>query len=199
MTTMEPSPGRRERKKAATRRSIGDAALRLSLERGFDHVTVAQIADEADVSVSTLFQHFPSKEAMLFDDDTARESALLDAVRLRGAGRSALTALREHIGSRVPPGGEGDPDLAQFRALVARTPALVDYARAMWVRHEVALAAVLADELDRTSDDLQVRALAHFCVSAHYLVEHDDAATSARDTDLVFDLITLGAEHVFGA
>ncbi|WP_280431681.1 helix-turn-helix domain-containing protein, partial [Nocardia brasiliensis] len=57
-------PGRRERKKAANRQALADAALRLFLERGYDAVGVREIADAADVSVATLFKHFPGgKEA----------------------------------------------------------------------------------------------------------------------------------------
>ncbi|KJK57800.1 hypothetical protein UK12_14285 [Saccharothrix sp. ST-888] len=55
--------GRRERKKAATRRALADAALRLFLERGYEQVGIREIADAADVSTTTLFKHFPVKEA----------------------------------------------------------------------------------------------------------------------------------------
>ncbi|WP_280454554.1 TetR/AcrR family transcriptional regulator, partial [Nocardia brasiliensis] len=59
-------PGRRERKKAANRQALADAALRLFLERGYDAVGVREIADAADVSVATLFKHFPGgKEALV--------------------------------------------------------------------------------------------------------------------------------------
>jgi AcrR family transcriptional regulator len=59
------------------------AALRLFLERGFDDVTVAEVADAADVSVTTVFDHFPSKEALVFDEEAEREVQLLGAVRER--------------------------------------------------------------------------------------------------------------------
>src|ERR1700761_6646875 len=73
-----PEPGdaqsRQMRKRLATRRSISDAATRLFFERGFDHVTVDQIAEAADVSRMTVFNHFARKEDMFFDlDDDARE------------------------------------------------------------------------------------------------------------------------------
>lgn len=62
-----PAVGRRERKKAATRQAIADAALELFLEHGFDRVSVRDVAEKADVSTTTLFAHFPSKESLVFD------------------------------------------------------------------------------------------------------------------------------------
>src|SRR5215475_5880055 len=93
-----PAPmGRRERKKAATRQAIADAALRLFLERGYDEVGIREIADAADVSTTTLFKHFPGKEALVFDQDRNREAVLVAAVRERAAGQSVVDALRQHV------------------------------------------------------------------------------------------------------
>lgn len=75
--------GRRERKKAQTRQALADAALKLFLERGYDEVGVKEVADAADVSVTTLFKYFPSKEALLFDQDDDIEAALVAAVHGR--------------------------------------------------------------------------------------------------------------------
>lgn len=68
MTTEEP--GRRERKKLQTRQLISDAATVLFMERGFDHVTVAEVAKAADVAVQTVFNHFPAKEDLFFDEQS---------------------------------------------------------------------------------------------------------------------------------
>lgn len=65
---MEQSPGRRERKKQQTRQTISDVATHLFLARGFDPVTIAEIATAADVAVQTVFNHFPTKEDLFFDD-----------------------------------------------------------------------------------------------------------------------------------
>ncbi|MDQ3767496.1 MAG: TetR/AcrR family transcriptional regulator, partial [Actinomycetota bacterium] len=68
--TVGDKVGRRERKKAETRRALSGAAVRLFLERDFDEVTVAEVAEEADTAVTTLFNHFPDgKDALLFDRD----------------------------------------------------------------------------------------------------------------------------------
>lgn len=61
--------GRRERKKQQTRQAISDVATALFLERGFDAVTVAEVARAADVAVQTVFNHFPAKEDLFFDQD----------------------------------------------------------------------------------------------------------------------------------
>ena len=71
---MTETMGRRERKKAQTRRALADAAMRLFTERGYDNVGVREVAEEADVAVTTLFKRFPSKEALVFDGDADREA-----------------------------------------------------------------------------------------------------------------------------
>lgn len=60
--------GRRERKKQQTRQAISNVATTLFLERGFDAVTVAEVAQAADVAVQTVFNHFPAKEDLFFDE-----------------------------------------------------------------------------------------------------------------------------------
>ena len=85
MTNIEPM-GRRERKKAATRKNISDVATALFLERGFDEVSIREVADAADVSPTTVFAHFPQKEALVFDEDDEQRDRLVSAVRDRPAG-----------------------------------------------------------------------------------------------------------------
>jgi len=93
----EPVVSRRERKKAATRQSIADAALELFLERGYEHVSIREIADAADVSTATVFKHFTGKEALVFDREESTDAQLIAAVRERAAGQSVLDALRGHV------------------------------------------------------------------------------------------------------
>jgi AcrR family transcriptional regulator len=91
---LKPAPDRRRQKRLATRQKISDVATRLFIERGFDKVTVDEIAQAADVSRMTVFNHFSRKEDMFFDlDDEARED-LIDALQKRDSGTSPIEATR---------------------------------------------------------------------------------------------------------
>src|SRR3954470_11940226 len=87
-------PGLRERKKEATRRLIAQTARRLFAERGFDAVTVAQVARAADVAEKTVFNYFPTKEDLFYANMEAFEERLLAAIRERPAGETVLEAFR---------------------------------------------------------------------------------------------------------
>lgn len=146
---------RRARRKADTRRAIGAAALPLFLERGFDAVTLADIAARADVAVKTIHNHFGSKEDIFFDD----EPRMLDSIGRamdapRDAGRLALDPLVRLVSdNRIPVEGSGwayleDPStravteqfltaVEQSKTLTARWFVMIDRMRA---RIEAALA-----------------------------------------------------------
>lgn len=160
--------GRRERKKAATRRTIIDAAAELFLERGFDDVTVREIADQADVSPTTVFTHFPQKEALLFDNEAAQHDRLVSAVRDRPAGTSISTALREHYGAELAELVSG-PDGGRVLELMKATPSLVEYASQMWLRHEEALATTIAQELGLPEPSDEVRVYVRFALHLQLL------------------------------
>src|ERR1700684_2117544 len=85
---------RRSRKRLATRQSISDAATLLFLERGFDRVTVDEIAEAADVGRMTVFNHFPRKEDMFFDRDEEGREILREALRKRDLGFPPTEAYR---------------------------------------------------------------------------------------------------------
>lgn len=183
-------PGRRERKKAATRQAIADAALRLFLERGYDDVGIREIADAADVSTTTLFKHFPVKEALVFDQDADQEKRLLAAVRERPAGQSIPAALREHALRHRMAATGGDAGFVAFADLVTNTPALRDYLQGMWLRHSDALAHAIADESGLPEDDPACAALAHFALEAPRAAHlHTDPRTAVVRA---FDLLENG-------
>jgi AcrR family transcriptional regulator len=85
---------RRSRKRLATRQGISNAATRLFLERGFDQVTVDEIAEAADVGRMTVFNHFPRKEDMFFDRDEEGREILREALRRRGPRVAPIEAYR---------------------------------------------------------------------------------------------------------
>lgn len=180
--------GRRERKKAATRHALSDAAMRLFVARGFDDVTVREIADAADVSTTTLMTHFPTKEALVFDRDDEIERSLIAAVTDRPPRVSILDALERYVRARakyVVPARR-----SQFMQLVLATPALTDYWHKMWLRHEVALAHAIARELDRPATDAWCAAMAHFVLEAIVLVER--APKPVKMIDVAFAILARG-------
>jgi AcrR family transcriptional regulator len=127
---MESSVSLRESNKARTRLAISNIATQLFISRGFENVTVAEIAEAAHVSVKTVFNYFSTKEDLFFDRADDLRDALLDAVRNRPAGVCALEALRRVLSDRRVP---FDPDgwrplrdpvrYAQFRGFLAAAEA----------------------------------------------------------------------------
>lgn len=159
--------GRRERKKAATRASISAAALALFLERGFDAVSIRDIAADADVAVATIFKHFDGKEALVFDEDTDMAKALCLAVIERPGGMGVLEALERWFMSTraVNVTESSDPTFVAFRQLVNETPALHAYWRARWQQHESALADAILDS--STANPIEAKLLAHLALEGY--------------------------------
>lgn len=165
--------GLRERKKRRMREEISDVATRLFAERGFEQVTLAEIAAAAEVSVKTIFNHFGSKEELYFDRLGELRDALVATITERPRGVTVLGALHAlMVDNLVPfPGSGWDADPArfeQFRAFLAteeRSAAL--RARRALLGAELAdtLGAALAATLGRPADDEAVRTLAAFLVA----------------------------------
>ncbi|MFI5801547.1 TetR/AcrR family transcriptional regulator [Streptomyces sp. NPDC051561] len=184
MTNTGATPGRRERKKAATRKALADAALELFLAHGYEKVTIAQIAEAADTATTTLFAHFPAgKEALILDDSGEREAALADAVRNRPEGGSALEALHAFFAARAPFADEKDlPErYRRAAALIMETPALWPYARQVWVACQAPLAALLAEATGRDEPDESLFLL------ARYVLETPDLASGRPDRMVTLD------------
>ena len=87
---MSNRDGLRERKKEATRQAISDIATELFLARGFDHVSVAEIAEAAEVSRMTVFNYFPRKEDLFFDREEESRQMLRTAFSERPAGEAPV-------------------------------------------------------------------------------------------------------------
>ena len=180
MTNPEPI-GRRERKKAATRKTISDVATVMFLERGFDNVSIREVADAADVSPTTVFAHFPQKEALVFDEDDEQREQLVAAVRNRPADTTINRAIHDFYESevRVNISEHGDEISRRFMRFLNETPALRDYAARMWLRHEDALSDVIAAELGLAEPTAEIRVYARFVLQMQLLVtESDDQLTT---------------------
>jgi AcrR family transcriptional regulator len=159
---MSEEQGLRERKKRQTRELIAETARRLFAERGFDAVTVAQIARAADVSEGTVFNYFPTKEDLFYGDMEAFETELVDAVRRRRAGESVLSAFRRFVLERS--GRLAAEEVAEVIAAAARvigaSPALQAREREVVAAATDALAALLAEETG-AGDDVEPWAAAN--------------------------------------
>lgn len=175
--------GRRARKKAQTRATIATAALELFLERGFDDVGIREIADHADVAVATVFAHFPSKEALVFDEDDEVIASLLAAVTDRPEGTGVLAALEDWflVTTAAQQERARSTDLARFHALVDATPALRNYWQSTWRRHKDRLADAVSEtsSLSRAAAEL----LATLVIEG-FLLAADRDDTTARLTML---------------
>ncbi|MER7369797.1 TetR/AcrR family transcriptional regulator [Nonomuraea wenchangensis] len=163
--------GRRERKKAATRAAILDAATALFLERGFDGVSVREIADKADVSPKTVFTHFPQKEALVFSDEDERHARLVAAVTGRAPGTTISGALKAHYLAEIAAMRSGPQ--RQILTLMEETPALVDYAEKMWFRHEDALVAAIAEEFGLAEPNDEIRFYVRFALQIQLSASHE--------------------------
>ncbi|WP_066373867.1 TetR/AcrR family transcriptional regulator [Herbidospora mongoliensis] len=137
--------GRRERKKLATRTALREAALHLALRHGVEHVTVDQIAAEADIAVRTFFNYFSSKEEAMVAGLAAEADALITEFRARPRAEPVLRALREAV---VTVMAAGDlPEQIDALRLVVRAPSLVPQRLAVYAAREKALAEAIADRL----------------------------------------------------
>src|SRR5204863_9178479 len=147
---MNQELGLRERKKHPTRELIADTARRLFVERGFEHVTVAEVARVAEVSEATVFNYFPTKDDLLYWRLESFEQELLDTVRERAPGESFLAAFGRFV---LQPRGllaAPDPETTEFLAGLTRTitesPALLARERQVYDRYTTPLAALIAEE-----------------------------------------------------
>ncbi|MFE3773915.1 TetR/AcrR family transcriptional regulator, partial [Streptomyces sp. NPDC059122] len=163
----------RERKKRQTRQRIAEAALGLFVARGFDNVTIAEVAAAADVSINTLYNYFEAKEDLVLPPDEASPQRLADIVRARRPGESAARAvlgrLRDELRRRDRKVGLTTgfgPVFEMMRAAPTLTARLEDLGRQM----TDALAAVLAEETAAGPGDQAPRVVASQIGWFHSLV-----------------------------
>ncbi len=168
---MELPTGLRERKKAQTRQAIREAALRLFSERGFQGVTVAEIADEANVSVATVFNYFPTKEDLVYGRMETFEEELLRAVRGRPEGESILTAFGRFV---LTPRGflqtadeEAKRGLTAVTRVITGSPALLAREQQILERYTQSLAAQIADETGAARNDVEAWVAANALIGVH--------------------------------
>jgi AcrR family transcriptional regulator len=158
--------GLRERKKRATRQLISNVASGLFIERGFEEVTVAEIAEAAGVSKMTVFNYFPRKEDLFLDRHADRLAELVDVLRSRPAGVSACAALRGHQHSLLAAGHPLSGAIAGgpgFWWVLTSSPALM----ARWYEQEREIADAFAEVfVEETGDAFRSRMVAGLLTTA---------------------------------
>ena len=148
--------GLREAKKLHMRQHIANEAMRLFVERGFDRVPVADVAAAAEVSQKTVFNYFPTKEDLFFDEVPAREEALRQAIRGRRSGESILAALRRLQSGECP--RMCSPGFAVFARIIEESPALQAKELEVMARFSAALAETIQQELGVDERDARIAA-----------------------------------------
>ena len=172
--------GLRETKKQQTRKAISDMATELFIEHGYHEITTAEIARRAEVSVPTLFNYFPTKESLVFDEDTEIENDLVNTVLNRRKNQSILDALLEaglkHIDTMKSENRKRHYKI--FMDMVERTPELSLYAKQMWLRHEKSLAKAIRQEVRGKISVIESEAIARYVLDSFYraLAETDASA-----------------------
>jgi AcrR family transcriptional regulator len=168
-------PGLRERKKQQTRQLIYETAWRLFAERGFEAVTVAEVARAADFSEVTVFNYFPTKEDLFFAGMEFFEESLLEAVRERAAGESVFAAFRRLVVDSCErlAAEERAAVIAGAATLIDASPALQAREREIVARYTQVLAGLLAEETGASRDDAEPLVVASALMGAHRaLVAH---------------------------
>ncbi|NUW39144.1 TetR/AcrR family transcriptional regulator [Nonomuraea rhodomycinica] len=200
--------GLRERKKRETRRRISDMATGLFLMRGFDQVTVAEVARAADVSVNTVFNYFGTKEDLFLDRQADLEEIYRGVVRDRRPGESVADAFRRDFLDALDTGDwrYGFHEGAEvFGRVIAESPAL--RARTLEIERQVmaCVAAAIAEETGADPDDVRPELVAAQILSttrllSRHALRRRAAGESPRETEAwlreqaeaLFDLLESG-------
>ena len=172
---MHASPGLRERKKQRTRQLIADTARRLFAERGFEAVTVVEVARAADVSEATVFNYFPTKEDLFYNRLEAFEEELLAAIRDREPGTSVLAGFRDFLLEQrgvfdlKAAGGdeEATEQLRTVTRVITESPALLARERQVFAEYSRSLASLIAEETGAAPGDVVPAAMANALIGVH--------------------------------
>jgi AcrR family transcriptional regulator len=199
-------PGLRERKKEQTRQLIADTAWRLFADRGFNQVTVAEVARQAQVATATVFNYFPTKEDLFFFRLEAFGAGLVEAVGTRPAGEPVLAAFRRALlasGGLLAQVQAGDRQaLEQLRTVnrvIAASSALQAREQQAIVRTADALAALLASDTGAPPGDLGARVAANALVGVQRaLVDYTRSRILAnQDLGRLATDVRRAAQHAF--
>jgi AcrR family transcriptional regulator len=163
--------GLRERKKQRTHQLIAQTAWELFADRGFEGVTVAEIAAQADVSQATVFNYFPTKEDLVFHRMEAFEQELLSAIRERPEGESIVRAFgrfaTQQRGFLASDDDRATRGMREAARIITGSPALLAREREIFETYIEALAAVIAQERGMARDDPEPWVIANALIGLH--------------------------------
>jgi AcrR family transcriptional regulator len=170
-STADVPQGLRARKKEQTRQLIAETARRLFSERGFERVTVAEVARAADVAEQTVFNYFPSKEELVYWRLEPFEEELLQTIRDREPGESVLGAFKRFLLARRGLLGQADPEarerLTALTRMIAASPALLAREQQILAGYTEALAALIAEETAGRPGAVQPFVAANAMIGVH--------------------------------
>jgi AcrR family transcriptional regulator len=202
----------RERKKQQTREEISRVALKLFTKRGFDAVTVAEVAEAAGVSEKTVFNYFPAKEDLVFPRGEQHVAEFLESIRDRTPGESVVAPFRAHTHRFLDQVASGDVEEIVARPrLVLQSEALRGRLFRWWEEEATLLAPAIAASVGEKEDRLVPLVVARTLAWAHRatfraaftrLLDGEDPKRVARDlrkqADEAYDLLEAGL-HDYGA
>ncbi|MFE2634266.1 TetR/AcrR family transcriptional regulator [Streptomyces scopuliridis] len=190
--------GLRERKKQQRYREISDAAIRLFLTKGFDGVSVAEVAAAAEISKPTLFRYFPTKEDLALHRFADHEDEAARVVAGRPDGVRPLDALRLHflagLGRRDPVTGlNGADEVLAYHRLLYGTPSLVARLYGYQRRSEAALARALGGGIEGALGSGQIIAVQRVLAEENWR-----RITAGESVEEVYPDAVAAAELAFG-
>src|SRR5215510_9155767 len=163
--------GLRERKKQRTRQLLSETARRMFSERGFERVSIAEVAREAEVSEQTVFNYFPSKEDLVYSGLETFEEQLLAAIRDRPHDQTIVGAFGEFIleprGFLCATDDAAAEELIALTRMIAASPALLAREQQIFAGYTETLAQLIADETGATPGDLRPYAVANALIGVH--------------------------------
>ncbi len=192
----------RERKKKQTREVIADIALKLFIERGFEAVTLAEIANSANVSVNTIFNYFHTKEELFFDRQMDVEDTWSRIVRERASGETIVAALRRdfltRLAKRDPYLGLND-DFVTFARIIQASQTLQSYEYKIGEHARDTLARTLADEIHAKPSDIKPRIVASMIHSIYnvLLAESRQRLLAGEPADAIYAELFIAAQQAF--
>ncbi|GAA3119151.1 TetR/AcrR family transcriptional regulator [Streptomyces rectiviolaceus] len=188
--------GLRERKKLKTRIAIREATYRLINEQGYDATTVEQIAEAAEVSPSTVFRYFPTKEDIVLTDEY--DPFLEDELRARPADEPIVESLRHVLRRAVGLGFAEEPEVSRLRTrLMVEVPAVRSRLLESMAVTSQMLCRVIAERTGRAPGDLEVRVFAMSLIAAltettAYWAEHGHEDDLGGLVDRTMDMLIAG-------